>query len=281
MGLTIRFLGTSAARPIPRWGCTCPQCTAARSDPRARRTRSAILVNGSLLVDAGPDIYAQLARLPYQDLSQIDHVVLTHPHADHFLGLDDLASLRRISALNTLPIYALADGWDRIWDVFRYLIAAEVSEYDRRPFARRELVLGQSLSVADGLSVTPLDTHHTQPFTTAGLLIEQGDRRVVYAPDFYDLPVDRIAGADLLILDGAFLARERMDGRYRPQLEEGQGRHRPMLESVEWAAQIGAGRILFTHFGHIGRSPEQLDALLPAGFDLAYDGQVVTLETKS
>jgi phosphoribosyl 1,2-cyclic phosphodiesterase len=280
MELTIRFLGTSAARPIPRWGCTCPQCAAARSDPRARRTRSAILVNGSLLVDAGPDIYAQLAQLPYEDLRLIDHVLITHPHADHFLGLDDLASLRRISKLDTLPVYALADGWDRIWDVFRYLIAAEVSEYDRRPFARREMVLGQPLGLAHGLSVTAFDTHHTQPFTTAGLLIEQGDRRVVYAPDFHELPADQVAGADLLILDGAFLARERMDERYQPQLEEGQGRHRPMLEAVAWADQIGADRVLFTHFGHTGLSPEQLRALLPAGCDLAYDGQVVTLETR-
>ena len=278
MDLTIRFLGTSAARPIPRWGCTCPQCAAARSDPRARRTRSAILINGSLLVDAGPDVYDQLRHLPYEDLGQIDHVLITHPHADHFLGLDDLAPLRRISRLDTLPIYALPDAWDQIWAVFRYLIAAEVSEYDQRPFARRELALGRPLHLTGGLSVTPLDTRHTQPFTTIGLLIEQGDRRVIYASDFYELPVERVAGADLMILDGSFLARERMDARYQPHLEEGQGRHRPMLESVEWAAAMGAERVLFTHFGHTGLAPEQLRALLPTGCDLAYDGQVVTLD---
>jgi phosphoribosyl 1,2-cyclic phosphodiesterase len=84
-----------------------------------------------------------------------------------------------------------------------------------------------------------------------------------------------------LILDGAFLARDRMDKRYQPQLEEGQGRHRPMLESVAWADEVGAERLLFTHFGHTGLAPEQLRALLPAGCDLAYDGQVVNLASKS
>jgi phosphoribosyl 1,2-cyclic phosphodiesterase len=275
--LAIRFLGTSAARPIPRWGCICPQCAAARSDPRARRTRSAILVNGTVLIDAGPDIYAQLRGLPYADLARIDHIIITHPHADHFLGLDDLAALRRISRLPILPVYAVADGWDRIQESFRYLIAAEVSQYDRRPFARRELCLDQPLALPEGLTLTPLDTRHTQPFTTIGLLIERAGRRVVYAPDLYDLPLDRVRGADLMVLDGSFLDREQMSEHYRPLLEEGQGRHRPIRESIRWIQEAGARRVLFTHLGHVGQSPDQLRALLPPGCDVAHDGMVVEL----
>jgi phosphoribosyl 1,2-cyclic phosphate phosphodiesterase len=250
---------------------------AGRTDPRARRSRSTILVNGTVLVDAGPDIYAQLQTLPVQELAHIDHVVITHPHADHFLGLDDLATLRHISQLRTLPIYALSDGWDRIWDGFRYLIAAEISQYDRRPLARRELDLDQPLHLPGGLTITPLDTHHTQVFTTAGLLIEREGRRVIYAPDFYSLPTDRVSGLDLAILDGSFLERRRMDGRYQPNLEEGQGRHRPMLESAAWASETGIERVLFTHIGHLKLSNDQVRARLPPGCDLAYDGMVLSL----
>ena len=276
--LTIRFLGTSAARPIPRWGCTCPQCAAAQTDPRARRTRSAILVNGTLLVDAGPDIYAQLRTLPYDDLGRIDHILITHPHADHYLGLDDLAALRRISQLPILPIYALPDGWDRIQRGFRYLVAAEVSEYDRRPFARRELRLNEPLYLPRGLTVTPLDTHHTQPFTTAGLLIERGGVRVFYAPDFYRADPSLVRPVDLLILDGSFLTRQQMDSRYVPLLEEGQGRHMPIVEGAQWAEQAGARRVIFTHVGHLKRTPGDVLALLPDGsFALAHDGLTVEL----
>jgi phosphoribosyl 1,2-cyclic phosphate phosphodiesterase len=275
--LCIHFLGTSAARPIPRWGCTCPQCAAAVADPRARRTRSAILVNGTLLVDAGPDIYAQLRTLPYDRLADIDYILITHPHADHFLGLDDLAALRRISELPVLPIYAHADGWERIQSGFHYLIAAEVSQYDRRPFVRREFVLEHPLALPDGLTVTPLDTHHTQAFTTAGLLIERQGRRVLYAPDFFSLPPERVAGADLLILDGSFLEQQQMNQTYRPLLEEGQGRHMPVFDAIRWARATGAQRVLFTHIGHVGLSPDQLCELLPPGYDVAHDGLVVEL----
>ena len=276
--LTIHFLGTSAARPIPRWGCACPQCAAAQTDPRARRTRSAILVNGTLLVDAGPDIYAQLRTLPYENLARIDHIVITHPHADHYLGLDDLAALRRISRLPILPIYALSDGWSRIQDGFRHLIVAGVSEYDRRPFARREMRLNESLHHPEGLRVTPLDTHHTQPFTTAGLLIEQKGVRVFYAPDFHHTDPALVRPLDLLILDGSFVTREQMDARYTPLLEEGQGRHLPIVAGARWAREAGARRVIFTHIGHLRRTAGEVLALLPGdGFALAYDGLTVEL----
>ncbi len=276
--LTIHFLGTSAARPIPRWGCACPQCAAAQADPRAQRTRSAILVNGTLLVDAGPDIYAQLRTLPYEDLAHIDHIVITHPHADHYLGLDDLAALRRISRLPILPVHALSDGWGRIQDGFRHLIAAGVSEYDRRPFARREMRLNEPLHLPEGLRVTPLDTHHTQPFTTAGLLIEQKGVRVFYAPDFHHTDPTLVRPLDLLILDGSFITREQMDARYTPLLEEGQGRHLPIVEGVRWAGETDARRVIFTHIGHLRRTAGEVLALLPGdGFALAHDGLTIEL----
>ncbi len=276
--LTIRFLGTSAARPIPRWGCTCPQCAAAQTDPRARRTRSAILVNGTLLIDAGPDIYAQLRTLPYEHLARIDHIIITHPHADHYLGLDDLAALRRISRLPVLPLYALSDGWNRIQNTFRHLIAAEASEYDRRPFARREMRLNEPLHLPEGLTVTPLDTHHTQPFTTAGLLIERDDARAFYAPDFHHADPALVRPVDLAIMDGSFLTSEQMKARYAPRLEEGQGRHLPIVEGAQWARSVDARQVIFTHIGHMKRTSEQVLALLPGrGFAVAYDGLTVEL----
>ena len=276
--LSIHFLGTSAAFPIPRWCCNCSQCAAAQTDPRARRTRSAILINGTLLVDAGPDIYAQLRTLPRDNLTHIDHVIITHPHADHYLGLNDLAALRRISGLPVLPILALSDALEHIQRGFRYLIAGGVSEYDRRPFARREVSLNEPIHFPEGLIVTPVDTHHTQLFTTLGLLIERGGKRVFYAPDFYRVDPDLVYPLDLAILDGSFLTREQMEARYTPLLEEGQGRHLPIVEGALWAEEVGAQQVIFTHVGHLQCTPEEVLTLLPAGrFTLAYDGLTVEL----
>jgi phosphoribosyl 1,2-cyclic phosphate phosphodiesterase len=229
-------------------------------------------------VDVGPDVYAQLGTLPYTDLGRIDCVFITHPHADHYLGLDDLASLRRISQLAILPVYALADGWDRIYPGFRYLVASEVSEYDRRPFARREIRLDEPLHLPGDLVITPLDTRHTRPFVTAGLLIEKEGVRVLYAPDFYHIDPARVAPLDLAILDGSFLTHESMDSRYVPLLEEGQGRHSPIVDEVLWAEQAGSRRVIFTHIGHLGCTRDEVLARLPAeNFSLAHDGLLVEL----
>jgi len=246
--------------------------------PHGERTRPSILINSSILVDTGPDIYRQLNRLPYEALGLIDHIIISHPHADHYMGLDDLAGLRRISRLPVLPIYAPSDGWDRIWSAFRYLIASEASEYDRRPFARRAMRIGEPLAFDDGLVITPLDTHHTQVFTTAGLLIEQYGRSLFYASDFHYIDSGALADVEVLVLDGSFLTQKEADRRYTPHPEEGQGRHLPMLRGLQWGHQVGARRIVFTHLGHVGLTDQELiSRLADPVCTLAHDGMAISL----
>ena len=95
--MIVDFLGTGAAWPIPRLGCSCPQCSS--DDPRDARLRSSILVERRVLVDAGPDAYAQLRRADVVP----EAVVLTHGHHDHVLGLHELAKLRRLPLYMTKP----------------------------------------------------------------------------------------------------------------------------------------------------------------------------------
>jgi phosphoribosyl 1,2-cyclic phosphate phosphodiesterase len=128
MTITLRFLGTAAATPIPHAGCACAQCAEARAERPLRRARSALLLEGpgsALLVDAGPDIYRQLTRLAH--LPRISAVIITHTHADHYLGLDDLGAVAHSNGwLNDadrpfnrlLPVYAPPDNWPRIEATF-------------------------------------------------------------------------------------------------------------------------------------------------------------------
>lgn len=276
--LTIRFLGTSARHPLPRWGCDCPQCSYARTDPEGVRSRPSILVNQRVLVDPGPDIYRQLAILPPEELTAIRDVVITHPHADHYLGLDDLAQLRQMLNLEQLPVWAQFDSWTSILVTFNYLVSHELDpgQGTERPFVRRDMTLGQSFEPYEGLSFTPFDTFHTNTFTTAGLVIEQNDLRVVYAPTFYDSAFWGVTESDLLILDGTFLNGDQSSNQ--PESGEGYGRHLPIVEGVRFAQATRAQRTLFTHIGHIQVAPEELRTYLPDdAFDVASDGQVVEL----
>ena len=86
--MKIKFLGTSAGWPLPRLGCTCELCSS--TDPKDTRTRAQLLVNESILIDAGPDSYRHLTTL---DPRKIKHILVSHEHPDHILGFWELSHI--------------------------------------------------------------------------------------------------------------------------------------------------------------------------------------------
>ncbi|MBV8510940.1 MAG: MBL fold metallo-hydrolase, partial [Xanthobacteraceae bacterium] len=95
MSLTATILGCGSSAGVPRpalgWGACDP------ANPRNRRRRCSLLVertgpNGRtrVLVDMSPDLREQLLDA---DVDWLDGVLITHEHADHTHGIDDLRSL--------------------------------------------------------------------------------------------------------------------------------------------------------------------------------------------
>src|SRR5918998_4097189 len=100
MRLTI--LGTGTSMGVPVIGCRCAVCTS--PDPRNRRLRTAALVEANrvtVLIDAGPDMRAQVL---HHGVRHLDAVLLTHSHADHIGGIDDLRPFT-MRDHRELPIY--------------------------------------------------------------------------------------------------------------------------------------------------------------------------------
>ncbi|MFZ0428060.1 MAG: MBL fold metallo-hydrolase, partial [Acidobacteriota bacterium] len=98
--MRVTFLGTGTSRGIPVVGCECAVCGS--SDPRDKRLRSSILIEGdaTVLIDASVDFRQQMLRAGVRGL---DAVVFTHHHADHILGLDDVFPYT-VRARRALPI---------------------------------------------------------------------------------------------------------------------------------------------------------------------------------
>src|SRR5262249_6711257 len=89
-GMKVTVLGCGSSGGVPLIGCKCAVCTS--SDPKNKRTRVSIVVEHEgtrVLVDASPDLRQQFLAA---DLSAVDAVILTHGHADHVHGIDDLRS---------------------------------------------------------------------------------------------------------------------------------------------------------------------------------------------
>jgi phosphoribosyl 1,2-cyclic phosphate phosphodiesterase len=82
------FLGTGGAAGVPQIGCHCDVCRS--KDPLNKRLRAAGLITlgkSHILIDAGPDLREQALTYHISDLAA---VLLTHSHADHVAGIDDL-----------------------------------------------------------------------------------------------------------------------------------------------------------------------------------------------
>lgn len=183
-------------------------------------------------------------------MERIEALVVTHVHPDHYLGLVDLsAALPR-----AVPLYHLEDNRRALEGTFHYLFP--------RSFNLQEMRFGVPF-VAAGLDVTPFDTHHFKAFSTAGLLLAEGGRRVGYAPDFKraDEGALDVGALDLFAVDGSSLDKDGLGHRsIRGGLREPQAR-----------------RTLFTHVGHVKVPHRDLVAIVEneGAFGIAYDGMAV------
>jgi phosphoribosyl 1,2-cyclic phosphate phosphodiesterase len=231
-------LGSSAAWPIPRLGCDCEQCTS--SDPRDRRLRSSLLVDGRILVDAGPDAYQQLLGAGVVP----EAILLTHHHHDHMLGLHVLSKAGR------LPLHMTKEAERGVRTIF-----------SRIDFRVMHLTPGVHLELGNGLVAQAFDVAHSKHARTVAFRFTTAEGgSMVYAPDVGEPPDSKLArNADVLVVDGST--------RDRP----GSG-HMAMTETLELLPKLKPERTLFTHVGHRTGTHAELEEWLGERAGVAYDG---------
>lgn len=262
--MALTFLGTSGAWPTPRPGCDCAQCAEARADPRFRRLRSSLLLQTpaeAVLVDPGPDVWHQfdLRGLP----PRVDRVLVTHTHADHCLGLDDLVFMQPDRRRRRVHVHAAAYHRARIEEIFPHLLRT-----GRPGIVFDTWEPGSRLEIG-GWVLEGFETGHHDTFPTTAVLLTtpaadgEVHHRIAYATDMGPvLPEashDLLRGVDLLVGDGSFLG--------------GGGHGHPGTDAViELARGLGIGRVAFTHMGHSRLADSALCEALGANARLAYDG---------
>jgi len=253
--MIVTVLGSGTSQGVPMIGCKCAVCRSA--DPRDKRTRSSIFVEAptaKILVDTTPDMRQQALR---EGLDHLDAVIITHPHADHIMGFDDL---RRFCDMRggPLPLYGSATTLEQIQNIFHYafnpkkLVPGYVHVIPHVVDATFEL---------GGLELTPLPVPHGSVSTSGFLFAHRGRRLLAYLSDCAEVPAavrERITGVEVLIIDGL---------RDAPHPT-----HLTIDGAIEAAKAVDAKRAFLTHLTHERSHVERQRQVQPRGMDVAFDG---------
>ena len=126
--MIVTLTGTGTSHGIPVIGCECPVCRS--NDPHDTRLRCSAYVRAgdtALVIDTGPEF--RLQALKY-NIKHLDAVLITHSHADHLNGLDDLRIFSHTASPgknnkteNILPLYANGTTLRDIQTRFSYVFA--------------------------------------------------------------------------------------------------------------------------------------------------------------
>ena len=213
----------------------------------------------SLLIDCGA---TSLTALKAQGLepNEIDAVVLSHLHGDHFGGIPFMVLDGQFRRRERPLTVAGPPGTRRAVEAaMELLFPGSVGARRRFELRFTELDAGAATPVGPGLvTAVPVE----QPDTPAcALRVEYGGRVVAYTGDtaWTDALVELAAGADLLVAKAYFFERQ---VPYH-------------LDYATLAAQrgrLGCKRVILTHM-----SPDMLARQSEADFDCAHDGLVVAV----
>ena len=254
--MEVIFLGTGTSQGVPMIACGCAICRS--EDPRNRRTRTSIhvVMDGlHIQVDAAPEFRLQCLR---ERIEALDFFVLTHGHADHIAGMDDLRRFCDLLGGNALTVYSTTEGMGRVLAMYPYAMA-------ERPIAKgyaafRLLEMPTTLDLPQGTIQSTLLPHGG--INTLGLVFTErsSGRRFAYYTDCKRVPREALElarGVDALALDGL-----------RPTPHPS---HLSIAEAIEVARDIGAPATWLTHLTHhTDHGPAEAE--LPEGVRFAYDG---------
>jgi phosphoribosyl 1,2-cyclic phosphate phosphodiesterase len=263
MTLTVTILGSGSSGGVPRpgsgWGACDP------SNPKNRRRRCSILVTRSgpggvtrVLVDTSPDLREQLLSA---EVPALDGVLMTHDHADHTHGIDDLRALV-LHMRRRIRVYADTATESSLRSRFGYLFETPPGSYYPPILDLDQIAAGRSETIegAGGpITALPFRVEHGPNYQALGFRF--GD--LAYLPDVSLIPPaarEAMANLDVLILDCL---------RETPHPS-----HFHLAQSLDAIATLKPRRAILTNL-HFDLDYDTLSRRLAEGVEVAFDGMEV------
>ena len=262
MTFQITILGCGSSGGVPRVGGDWGACDPA--NPKNRRRRCSILVERIagdertvVLVDTSPDLREQLLMTGTR---RLDGILLTHAHADHVHGIDDVRPLV-IKMKRRIGVYMDQPTDDLVRSRFAYIFETPAgSSYPPLldPFLLREGETCVIQGPAGSVEALPFRLEHGD---MDALGFRFGD--VAYTPDLNAVPeasLEALRGLDIWIIDALRYTRH-------PS-------HLTVEEALALIRDLKPKRAILTNL-HTDLDFERLRAELPEGVEPAYDGMQI------
>ena len=246
-------------------GCRCEVCLS--ENPKNHRFRPSILVRKDdfhILVDTTPELRLQALTF---DIRRVDVVLMTHTHADHIFGMDDL---RRFNDLRNadIPVYGTENVLADIRRIYEYIfkqtqMGGGKPRLTLHPLESEHWLGGirvEPLSVLHGR--LPITSYRFEHFPSQDFPSQKSS--AAYVTDVSKIPEatwNRLFDLDLLILDAV---------RFDPHPT-----HLGLYQALDIIAELQPKQALITHISHHFEH-ESVNNLLPPNVRLAYDGQKIT-----
>lgn len=248
--MKVTILGCGSSQGNPRVGLGWGACDP--NEPKNRRLRCAALVETEttrVLIDAGPDLREQLIRADVQELTA---TLITHEHADHCHGIDDLRPLA-LKHRKRQDVYTDKETASVLLARFGYCFEAPAgSNYP--PILKLKVQPDYEEFHVGDIAFTPLPVGHGQiralAFTFNG---------IGYMPDVKTVPEqtqEALRGLDVLIIDAL---------RYEWHVS-----HFNLDEALAWIERLAPKRAILTNL-HCDLDYKILSESLPSHIKAAYD----------
>jgi phosphoribosyl 1,2-cyclic phosphate phosphodiesterase len=210
------------------------------------------------LIDTSPDLRQQLLR---EKIGIVHAVIYTHEHSDHVMGFDDLR-LFQFYLGHPVPVYCNEAVEKRLKTAFDYAFSNETETHQgASPSVDIRRINTAPLEIL-GARIIPIPLKHGPNFDVLGFRIGN----VAYCTDVSGIPESSwplLKDLDVLILDAL---------RPTPHVT-----HLSIDQAVEICTKLKAKQTFFTHCScHVDY--DKINADLPAGIQVGYDGLSVKIE---